>query len=136
MQHKPNIFGPGPTRYSGSEPESEPESRALAAFTRGFCPHIAVAYHSQGKVIYDDFESLVTEQGRQMARAMSDISGYELDMTEGMASYSGYKDWVIDAFRIPAFTIEVGLGKNPLPLSQAEEIYKDNLPMLLYLLQI
>ena len=28
------------------------------------------------------------------------------------------------------FTIEAGLGKNPLPLSQFEEIYKDNLGIL------
>ena len=65
---------------------------------------------------------------------MSDISGYTLDQTEGMASCSGYKDWVIGELYVPAFTIEVGLGENPLPLSQFDKIYKDNLPMLLYLM--
>lgn len=136
MQHRLNIFGPGPTRFSGGEPESEPESRALADFTRSFRPDVAVAYHTQGEVIYYDFESRTTEKGRKMAEALSDISGYQLDTTEGMASYSGYKDWVIDFFQIPAFTIEVGLGENPLPISQIDKIYEANLPMLLYLMSI
>ncbi len=134
-QHKLGIFGPAPTRYSGPEPESEPESRAVADFTRSFRPHVAVAYHTQGEIIYFDFESKTTERGREMAEAMSEISGYELDQTEGMASYSGYKDWVINEFYVPAFTIEAGLGENPLPLSQFEKIYQDNLNMLLYLVK-
>lgn len=134
MQHKLGIYGPGPTRFSGSEPESEPESKAVADFTREFHPDVVVAYHTQGEVIYYDFESKSTEKGRQMAKALSEVSGYALDQTDGMASYSGYKDWVIDKFFVPAFTIEAGLGENPLPLSQFEKIYRDNLPMLLYLM--
>ena len=134
-QHKLGIFGPGPTRYSGPHPESEPESKAVAEFTRSFRPHIAVAYHTQGEIIYFDFESQSTERGRDMAKAMAEISGYELDQTEGMASYSGYKDWVINEFHIPAFTVEAGLGENPLPLSQFGKIYRDNLNMLLYLVK-
>ena len=134
-QHQSGIYSPGPTRFSGQEPESEPESRAIATFTRVFLPHIAVAYHTQGEVIYYDFFGKATERGREMAEAMAEISGYELDTTEGMASYSGYKDWVIDTFSIPAFTIEAGLGENPLPLSQFDTIYRDNLSMLLYLVR-
>ncbi|MBQ4518363.1 MAG: M14 family metallocarboxypeptidase [Clostridia bacterium] len=134
-QHKLGIFGPGPTRYSGPCPESEPESKAVADFTRDFRPHIVVAYHTQGEIIYFDFESQSTERGRHMAKTMAEIAGYELDQTEGMASYSGYKDWVINEFHIPAFTVEVGLGENPLPLSQFGKIYRDNLSMLLYLVK-
>lgn len=134
MQHKLNIFGPGPTRYSGNEPESEPESRAVADFTRLIRPDVAVAYHTQGRVIYSDFEGRATKKGREMAKGLSSISGYEPDNTEGMASFSGYKDWVIDEFGIPAFTIEAGIGENPLPLHQIGEIYKENLPMMLYVM--
>ncbi len=133
-QHRLGIFSPGPTRYSGTEPESEPESRAIADFTRLFKPHLAVAYHTQGEVIYYDFNGMTTERGREMAEAMAQISGYELDKTEGMASFSGYKDWVIQKMHIPAFTIEAGLGENPLPIGQFDKIFYDNLPMLMYLL--
>lgn len=135
MQHKLGIYSPGPTRYSGTTPESEPESKAMADYTRLFRPHIAVAYHTQGEQIYYDFESKATERGKKAAAAMAEISGYTLDTTDGMASYSGYKDWVIENFYIPAFTIEAGLGENPLPLSQFDKIYRDNLKMLLYLVK-
>jgi g-D-glutamyl-meso-diaminopimelate peptidase len=50
---------------------------------------------------------------------------------EGVASYAGYKDWFIQDWRRPGYTIEVGLGKNPLPISQFNKIYADNLNMLL-----
>lgn len=132
MQHRLGIYGPGPTRHSGTAPESEPESKAVADYTRLFKPHIAIAYHTQGEEIYYDFESKATERAKKMAAAMTEISGYTLDTTDGMAGYSGYKDWVINNFYIPAFTIEAGLGENPLPLSQFDKIYHDNLKMLLY----
>ncbi|MBR6728982.1 MAG: M14 family metallocarboxypeptidase, partial [Clostridia bacterium] len=136
MQQKLGIYGPAPTRYSGTEPESEPEVQAICRFTRSFLPHIAVAYHTQGKQIYYDFEAKATEKARQMVKQLAEISGYQPDTTDGMASYSGYKDWVINEFYIPAFTIEAGLGENPLPLSQFDAIYDDNLKMLLHLVQM
>ena len=40
------------------------------------------------------------------------------------------KDWFIQTYRRPGFTIEVGTGENPLPLSQFEEIYTASLPIL------
>ena len=36
----------------------------------------------------------------------------------------------IQNFRRPGYTIEVGKGENPLPLSQFSEIYRDNVPLL------
>ena len=51
LQHKLGIFSPGPTRFSGGEPESEPESKAVADFTREFRPDVVAAYHSQGEII-------------------------------------------------------------------------------------
>lgn len=129
------IFTPAPTRYSGESPESEPESQAVAGFTRSLSPDIVLAYHSQGEVIYYDFEGKATPRAKQMAKDLSELSGYGLDESDGMASCSGYKDWVIQEFYIPAFTIEVGLGENPLPLSQFDKIFDDNLKILLYFAQ-
>ena len=35
---------------------------------------------------------------------------------------AGFKDWFLQVFKRPAFTIEAGLGENPLPTSQLPEI--------------
>jgi len=126
------ITGPGPTRYSGLYPESEPESRAMADFTRGKDPELVMAYHSQGEVIFWDFENLAPLEAEVIGKKLSSLSGYRLASPEGIASYAGYKDWFIQDYRRPGYTVEVGQGKNPLPISQFDTIYADNLPMLLY----
>ena len=59
------------------------------------------------------------------------MSGYDLGETTGITSYAGYKDWFIEKFRRPGYTIEVGLGENPLPISQFNKIYSDNIKVLL-----
>ena len=41
------------------------------------------------------------------------------------------KDWFIQEFRKPGFTIELGLGVNPLPISQFDEIYRESLGIFL-----
>ncbi|NLA73286.1 MAG: peptidase M14, partial [Clostridiales bacterium] len=48
-----------------------------------------------------------------------------------IASYAGYKDWFIQDYRRPGYTMEVGKGRNPLPISQFDQIYSDSLEVLL-----
>ena len=66
-----------------------------------------------------------------MGRKMAEASGYTLADTPYASSFAGYKDWFIQEFRRPGYTIEVGEGENPLPLSQFDEIYRDVLPILI-----
>lgn len=126
------ITGPGPRRYPGPFPESEPESHTVAAFTRGHDIQLALSYHSQGRVIFWNFMGMADERARQIGLALSQDSGYKLEEAEGIASTGGYKDWFVKAYRRPAYTVEVGEGKNPLPISQFDSIYADNIKMLLH----
>lgn len=126
------ITGPGPTRYSGPYPESEPETQAMVRFTRSRDPRLVIAYHTQGRVIYWNFQDMAPPEAEEIGRRMAEISGYTLGETIGIASYAGYKDWFIQDFRRPGYTVEVGLGKNPLPISQFNEIYRENEGLLLY----
>jgi g-D-glutamyl-meso-diaminopimelate peptidase len=125
------ITGPGPTRYSGPAPESEPETRAVADFTRNRNFRLVMAYHSQGEVIFWDFMDLAPPEAQAIGEQFARVSGYTLSSPEGIASYAGYKDWFIQDWRRPGYTIEVGRGRNPLPISQFDSIYAKNLNMLL-----
>ncbi len=127
------IAGGGPTRYGGPYPESEPESASLASFTRILAPNLklAMALHTQGEEIYPDFEGYVPKGGRMMAECFAKASGYRVAAPPKEASFGGYKDFVIRALDIPAFTVECGRGKNPLPASDFEGIYRKLLPLLL-----
>lgn len=126
------ISGPGPTRYSGPYPVSEPETRAMVGFTRSHDFRLAMAYHAQGRMIYWNFMNLAPAEAKTIGENMSQISGYTLEQATGVASYAGYKDWFIQDFRRPGYTIEVDEGTNPLPVSQFDQIYMENLGMLLY----
>lgn len=131
LEKEYGILGPGPTRFSGTHPESEPESHALAEFTRKNNFDLAIAFHSQGRVIYHGFLGEEPGNSLRIAKAFTKISPYELDMTQGIASYGGYKDWFVKEFKKPAYTVEVGMGKNPLPWSDLEKVYRETLPIMM-----
>jgi g-D-glutamyl-meso-diaminopimelate peptidase len=125
------IAGPGPTRYSGEYPESEPESRAVAKFTREHDFRLVLAYHSQGEEIYWTYSDILLPKAKVISKIFASVSHYRVSEPVGIASYAGYKDWFIDKYVRPGFTIEVGMGKNPLPISQFDKIYADNIEILL-----
>ncbi len=56
MEVEDGITGPAMTRYGGTYPESEPESKYLADLTRKCEFEYALAFHSQGKEIYYGFD--------------------------------------------------------------------------------
>jgi len=131
VQRELGITGPAPSKYSGPFPESEPESKTTADFTRRINPRLVIAYHSQGEVIYWNFMNMETEEARRIGDMLARVSGYSLETTSGTASYTGYKDWFIKDYRRPGYTIEVGRGVNPLPISQLPKIYDENEELLL-----
>lgn len=121
---------PGPRDYVGRSPLSQRESKALAEYTRQVNPQLVLAYHTQGKAIYWQFRDCQVPGAQALAREFARVSGYRMEDTPYESSFAGYKDWFIQAFRRPGFTIEAGTGTNPLPLSQFDTIYRDNLGIL------
>lgn len=121
---------PGPRDYVGRAPLNQRESRALAEYTEDVNPALVLAYHSQGNVIYWQFMNYDIPGARELAEEFARLSGYVLEDVPFASGFAGYKDWFIQNFGRPGFTIEVGQGENPLPLRQFDEIYKANLGIL------
>ena len=124
------INKPSPTRYGGEFPESEPETRSIASYCRSGNIVHAVAFHSQGEEIYWNYGDYNDMEALKMARIMSYSSGYKIAEPQGLASGGGFKDWFEEKFRLPAFTVEVGRGENPLPIEDFNGIYKKIREML------
>ena len=121
--------GPGPCNYSGEGPLTEPEAKAIATFTHNRNFQLTIALHTQGKEIYWNYRNLEPEASQFIAQKFAEVSGYlPVKLTE---SDAGYKDWFIQAFGRPGFTVEAGLGCNPLPLSQFHEIFEEVVNILL-----
>lgn len=121
---------PGPRDYVGRAPLNQLESRALAGYTEEINPDLVLAYHTQGEVIYWQFRDLFVAGARKLGEEFARLSGYSLEDTPYESAWAGYKDWFIQNFRRPGYTIEAGLGENPLPLAQFDEIYRKNLGIL------
>ncbi|MEG2597564.1 MAG: M14 family zinc carboxypeptidase, partial [Oscillospiraceae bacterium] len=124
LERKSGICGPAAGRYGGRRPESEPESRNLATFIRHSNIYRLFSFHSQGEEIFYEYGNIPVPQGTEIAEILSKLSGYRLVQNDGLYSHGGLKDWFIKEFHRPGFTIEIGKGENPLPLSDLAPIYK------------
>ncbi|WP_027963038.1 M14 family metallopeptidase [Halalkalibacillus halophilus] len=120
---------PAPRNFPGYAPLTEPESIAIAELTSQNNFNMALAYHTQGKVIFWGFQGLEPPESEIIVNEFARVSGYQ--PIQYVPSYAGYKDWFIQDFRRPGFTVELGRGVNPLPLSQFDEIYQENLGIFL-----
>ena len=124
------FISPAPRDYVGRSPLNQAESKALAGYTEVVDPALVLAYHTQGKEIYWQFGGYEISGARELGEEFARLSGYTLTDAPYSSGFAGYKDWFIQQFRRPGYTIEAGEGENPLPLSQFAEIYRDNLGIL------
>jgi g-D-glutamyl-meso-diaminopimelate peptidase len=124
-----NVQVPSPRDFPGYQPLTEPEANAMAELTGRGNFNRVLAYHTQGKVIFWGFEGFEPPEARVLAAEFARVSGYQA--IRYVASWAGYKDWFIQYWRRPGFTIELGRGINPLPLSQFNEIYEEQLGIFL-----
>lgn len=126
--------GPAPRGYAGPAPLSEPEAEAMAELTRAHDFGLVIAFHSQGEVIYWGYGGHEPAESKRIVRRFATVSGYQPIRYAG--SGAGYKDWFIQEFRRPGFTVEVGRGVNPLPISQFDEIWRETEPIMWEGLQV
>lgn len=123
MEIERGIIGPARTKYGGTYPESEPETKAIVKLCRNRNFDRAIAFHSQGEEIYWDYGNKTPETSKELAENIAKLSGYMVGRPEGLAVGGGFKDWFISEFCKPALTIEIGKGKNPLPISDFNRAY-------------
>ena len=124
------FTAPAPRDYVGEGPLVAPESLALYNFTLFHNFRLIIAYHTQGQEIYYDFQNYAPEEAEYIGNIFASVSGYTLTNPEFTSSFAGFKDWFLQEYRRPGYTIEAGLGTNPLPISQFNEIYNDNIGIL------
>ncbi len=130
IKYQQGFTSPAPRDFVGFSPLSESESQAIYNFTLNHSFALILAYHTQGEIIYWKFLDYQPPRSYEIALIMQKSSGYSLEETPYNSAFAGYKDWFIQQYNLPGYTIECGLGENPLPVSQFDKIYKDNLPIL------
>lgn len=130
IKFEQGFVSPAPRDYVGIAPLSAPEARSMYDFTLSVNPSLILAYHTQGQVIYWKYLDYEPENSRLIAYRFAAASGYAVEETPFASGHAGYKDWFIENYDRPGYTIEAGLGENPLPISQFDQIYADNVGIL------
>lgn len=120
---------PSSRDYPGDAPLTEPEAVAMAKLAQLEKFDLLIALHTQGSEFYWGYEGLEAPESIKIAKEFERVSGYKA--VQYVDSHAGFKDWYIQEFRKPGFTIELGKGINPLPLSQFQEIYEKVLPIMI-----
>jgi g-D-glutamyl-meso-diaminopimelate peptidase len=129
IKYAQGFCGPAPRDFVGISPLSAPESSSLYDFTRSISPDVVLALHAQGREIYWKFGDSEPEGARALGLRMSEASGYSLSETPPLSDNAGFKDWFIQEYKRPGYTVEMGEGENPLPMEQFNDIYADVAPM-------
>lgn len=124
------FTSPAPRDYVGTAPLAAPESRALYELTLRLDPALTLSYHTQGETIYWKYLDIEPPGARELADCFAASSGYTVEDVPYASGFAGYKDWFVDHYNRPGFTIECGLGENPLPISQFGDIYAANVGIL------
>ena len=122
---------PAPRDFVGFGPLTEPEALAIYNYTLKHDFRLILAYHTQGEVIYWKYADYEPQDSREIGQIFSNVSGYTLEITPPESASAGYKDWFIKQYNRPGYTIEAGSGTNPLPLTQFNQIYRDNIGILI-----
>lgn len=130
IKFEQGFISPAPRDFVGFGPLTEPESLSLYNFTLRHNFRLILAYHTQGNVIYWQFQNFAPAEARTIGNQFARVSGYSLEDVPYNSSFAGYKDWFLQEYRKPGYTIEVGLGNNPIPISQFNNIYNSNLGIL------
>ena len=121
---------PAPRDYVGSAPLTAPESRAVYDFAMKQKFDLTISYHTQGRVIYWQYLDFASREAFEIGKKLAAASGYELAYTPYESSFAGFKDWYIEKFRKPGYTVEIGMGTPPLPVSDLRTVYRDNLGLI------
>ena len=135
IKFEQGYTSPAPRDYVGEDPLTQPESLAMYNFTLNHQFAITLSYHTQGEVIYWKYLDYIPKRSYTIGQMLAEASGYTLSLTPEESSYAGYKDWFIQAFNKPGYTIEAGLGTNPLPLEEFDNIYNNNSELLITALE-
>lgn len=120
---------PSPRDYPGDLPLTEPEALAMAGLADKENFDKVIAVHTQGEEFYWGYEGLEPVESEAIAVEFERVSSYK--SVRYVDSHAGFKDWFIQEYKKPGFTLELGKGINPLPLSQYDTIYQKTLGIFL-----
>lgn len=118
-------------KYRGTSPFSAAETECLRDYTLKYAFDATISYHASGSLIYYEYGSneSINAASEKLGEAIKTATGYPLEGSSSVDG-AGYKDWAIDALKIPSLTIEVGCDGTPLAQRELYSIFVRNRSVL------
>ncbi len=109
--------------FKGTEPVSEPESKAISEYALKYDFDCYLSYHSRGELIYYDCQGNdkeFSEIEEAFANEVASVIGYNTERTIGAfnVNLGGFGDWIQLGLKKRSVTIESGKMACPLPISE------------------
>lgn len=124
------VSYPAYQNYKGTRPAQAPEVKQMMDYTYKVDPEVTISYHSSGEIIFWYFNNISSNMARdkEIASDLRGLTGYSLVQPEKNPSGGGYKDWFIQEFGRPGYTIEIAryAGEGSVPLSEFSRIWAEN----------
>lgn len=122
--------------YKGKQAAQADEVSLMMELTARVNPEMTISYHSSGNIIFWHYRTLsqYVERDKAIAQVLGQMTGYSLVKPEKNPSGGGYKDWFIETYQRPGYTIEIGdySGEGPLALAQFDKVWSENRLVGLY----
>lgn len=115
----------------GIKPGEAKEVQAMMEYTKKHDFLSTVSYHHAGGILFWYFGQTGTNRTRdyRLTQELGNLTGYTpLTIEAQIGSTGGYKDWYVQEFKRPAWTIEIGktVNERPIPEEEMLEAWKRN----------
>ena len=130
IKYAQGFTSPAPRDFVGAAPLSAIESRNVYNLSLANDFALTVSMHTQGDTIYWKYQDFLPPRSEEIADELARVSGYTKAITPYESGFAGYKDWYISYYNRPGYTVEIGRGLNPLPITDFDNIYPANLMLL------
>ena len=101
IKYSQGFNQPAPRDFVGYAPLTEPEALSVYNFILTHNFRLVIAYHTQGKEIYWNFQNINPPNGYTIGNYFANASGYTLTEVPYNSSFAGFKDWFIQNYFLP-----------------------------------
>ena len=124
----------GAEGYSGKKALSEPEAKAIAAFTKDLKNNQGlrgvVNYHAMGQIVFGDCtDKRIKSKTQKMYQIARSLTGYRDAGSYGSGGKpvgGQYREYVMDMLVLPSITIEVGQTWAPCSYGEYQSVFRKN----------
>ncbi len=123
-ENEQGIRGPSAKGYCGEFPESEAETKVLSRLCRLRHFRQCLSLHPGDGELHWQYNEKAPGQSSMMAKILADSCGYSLESKDNPSQPDGFKNWFIDEFSSPGFSLKIHSERCNSPYTKLYDVYE------------